>query len=261
MELYENHKKNALIAQKLAVSAAIKSKEKKRDEYNLNPKKCIFCGCELDFYRRKNKFCSSSCAASFNNKQRGPHNEKTKSKISKSLGGIGKPKSTIEKIKRTSRTKYEVNPKKCKICNSKITYENRSRKTCSEECKIIASVKIRPYQNGSRKTIWYFNKNENKEVLLESTWELKLAEFLDENKIVWIRPKHIIWIDRTKKKRYYFPDFYLKDYDLYLDPKNVYCLDRDREKMDIISKKINIIYGNIDNVIHEISSFLNKSII
>jgi len=255
MGLYKNHKENALKAQKIAIIAASKRKENIRNEYKKNPNKCIECKQYLDFYKRKNKFCSSSCSASHNNKARGSHSEETKNKISNSLKGSTKHEKTIEKNKKTNRNKYELNPKKCKICNSILTYENRHRKTCSEECRIISCVKIRPYQNGSRKTIWYYNKNENKEVLLESSWELKLAEFLDEHNVIWIRPNHIIWYDKRNIKRYYFPDFYLPFFDLYLDPKNPYCVEKDMEKLDIMKKKVNIMYGDINDIIFNLNNF------
>jgi len=257
MELYSGHKTNALRAQKLAVDAAVKSREKNRLNYNLNPNKCSECNCDLDFYKRKNKFCSSSCAASHNNKKRDGHSEETKNKISKKLTKTIKKEETIHKIIKINRNKYHQNPKFCKICGQKLDYEKRNRKTCSDECNIIASIRIRPYQNGSRKTFWFFNKHENKEVLLESSWELRMAKFLDEKNVKWIRPNHIIWFDILKNKKYYFPDFYLPDYDLYLDPKNKYCLSRDVEKMEKISKMVKIIYGDIDEMINEINKMFN----
>lgn len=252
MELYLGHKSNALQAQKLAVDAAIKSKEKYRYNYTLNPNKCSECGCNLDFYKRKNKFCSSSCAASFNNKKRQGHTEETKSKISSKLKKSIKKEESINRLSDTNRKKYYQNQKICKICGQKLDYEKRNRKTCSNECKIIASVKIRPYQNGSRKTFWYFNKNENKEVLLESSWEFRLAKFLDEENIKWRRPSYIVWFNNTNEKKYYFPDFYLPEYDLYIDPKNKYCLTKDIEKLENISKMVKIIYGDIDEIINKI---------
>lgn len=257
MELYKNHRENALKAQKLAIKAATLRKKKIQEEYYLNPNKCIECSIDLNFYKRKNKFCGSSCAATHNNKIRGPHSIETKIKISKSLGGKGKLKNDTDKIKRTNKIQYELNPKKCKICNSDICYEKRHRKTCCDECNIIACVKIRTYQNGSRKTIWYFNKNENKNVLLESSWELKFAEFLDKSNIFWIRPPHIIWFDKKNIKRYYFPDFYLTDYNLYVDPKNKYCLEKDKEKLIIIEKQINLIYGHVDELINKLKKLTN----
>ena len=38
-----------------------------KDSYLKNPKYCKFCGNKISFNKRRNDFCSSSCAASFNN--------------------------------------------------------------------------------------------------------------------------------------------------------------------------------------------------
>lgn len=62
------------------------------------------------------------------------------------------------------------------------------------------------------------------DVLLESTYEYKLAKSLTDNNIKWIRPKPLIWIDDNNKKHRYYPDFYLPLYDIYLDPKNDYLI-------------------------------------
>jgi Zn finger protein HypA/HybF involved in hydrogenase expression len=39
----------------------------KEEEYYKNPKPCKRCGCEISYEKRKNKFCSRSCGASYNN--------------------------------------------------------------------------------------------------------------------------------------------------------------------------------------------------
>ena len=80
----------------------------------------------------------------------------------------------------------------CKICNKPFVVRSfSSKKTCNEQCRVIASTKARTYQNGSKKPSWYFNRQENKKVLLESSWEVRIAELLDELNIRWIRPKTI----------------------------------------------------------------------
>ncbi len=38
-----------------------------REKYNLNKNKCLSCGKEFPYEKRRNKFCNHSCAASFNN--------------------------------------------------------------------------------------------------------------------------------------------------------------------------------------------------
>ena len=64
-------------------------------------------------------------------------------------------------------------------------------------------------------------------IRLDSSWELKIAQNLDKNNINWLRPNskngHTFqWIDKNGKQHTYYPDFYLIDYDVYLDPKNDY---------------------------------------
>lgn len=77
-------------------------------------------------------------------------------------------------------------------------------------------------------------------VILESTYELFLAKELDKNNISWIRPKRLYWIDKTGKQRHYTPDFYLVDYDIYLDPKNDYLIKIDSEKIILCSDQNNV---------------------
>ena len=44
-----------------------KQKQERIEKYNKNPSKCLFCGKELDYKHRHNKFCDQSCAAKYNN--------------------------------------------------------------------------------------------------------------------------------------------------------------------------------------------------
>ena len=73
-------------------------------------------------------------------------------------------------------------------------------------------------------------------VLLDSSWEEELAKRLDYLQVEWIRPSYIIWVDSKNKERKYFPDFYLPEYDIYLDPKNQAVEKAQKEKLDVVSK-------------------------
>lgn len=94
----------------------------------------------------------------------------------------------------------------------------------------------------------------NSVVTLQSNWEKKVAEKLDEKNIPWIRPEPIEWVDVKNKSRLYFPDFYLPSTDIYLDPKNVIVMARDEEKIKMVTKKINLVVGELAVILNHIDN-------
>ena len=91
-------------------------------------------------------------------------------------------------------------------------------------------------ENAGRSKKFHHNDSFGKTVCLQSTYELRCAKILDELGIQWIRPKHIKY-NETKK---YFPDFYLTDYNLYLDPKNSFLAKKDKEKISCVCDQNNV---------------------
>ena len=255
---------NVMKARKLALLGSIKTKQKRVDDYNRSPKVCKECDNSLPYKDKHKKFCNSKCSAIYTNKMRketGYYNSEIhlRGNEKKSVTMFGRQLPLIHRGKRLKHDPVELI---CKICKkvSTVEFKKRHLKTCgADDCKIQASVGVRMYQNGSRKPVYYFNKNENKEVLLESSWEVELAKWLDNTNIKWIRPKFIKWYDSTGKTRRYFPDFFLPEYNLYLDPKNPYCMSKDKEKMQCISSVVDIIYGDIKEVIQGVGQRLTTS--
>lgn len=186
--------------------------------YYTNPSICPVCLEPKDWFRRNNKFCSQSCAAVHTNKNR---EESVRLKQRETL-----VKTLSLKPKSYKQTIVRVKPEYCKfsycvICNTTIQYKHT--KTCSDTClklhlSNMASARQTHPQNG--KSILYNG------VKLGSSYELRLAISLDENNIVWIRPKPLKYKDPSGKIRNYFPDFYLPDYDIYLDPKNDFLINQ-----------------------------------
>lgn len=118
--------------------------------------------------------------------------------------------------------------------------------TCSDECFLAVKRKNR----AGSKTIY------NGEVY-DSKWESTLAEWFDDTNIIYIRPKQSIpWIDSTGKQRKYFPDFYLPTIDLYVDPKNKFCIRDQKEKLDYVSQTINLVYGEVEFIKETITSMM-----
>jgi hypothetical protein len=93
-----------------------------------------------------------------------------------------------------------------------------------------------PHRRLKKTTIMY------NEVLLDSSWELELAKRLDELQIKWVRPGPIPWVDKDGVIHNYFADFYLEDYDLFLDPKNPHAIRVQKRKLDsLLTQYKNII--------------------
>lgn len=242
------HSDNVLAAQVKARIANDNNKQKRIDTYLQSPKCCAnpVCTNILAYDKRKNEYCSKTCSAQINNIGR-----------NSSLAKRAKQSSALKGRKYPGRgngsTFSKVSFKTCSVCEKLFTIRGGAhkwtRKTCSQDCKTIASVGLRTYQNGSRKPIWYYNSHQGKEVLLDSSWEAKVASVLDQKSLRWSRPDPIKWIDSKNKAHLYWPDFYLIDYNIYLDPKNPYCMSLDTEKLDAVSKLIQIRYGSLDYII------------
>lgn len=257
MDIYQNspkHIENAKKARLIATEINKQNRFKRIEKYNLNPNCCNQCGKPIDYERKYNTFCSKSCSATHNNNIREISPSIYGHKISTTL----KEKHRLKLIKKPSSNNKvsKVEFKYCTVCNTVFYTRSWSnpKKTCSKQCQIHASIMNRKYPNVKKKHFTIVNIFNNQEILLDSSWEFIIATFLNENNIIWERPQPIPWIDSNLISHLYFPDFYLPVYNLYLDPKNPYCLEQDKEKLDYISTKIDIIYGDYKKLL----DYLNR---
>lgn len=126
-------------------------------------------------------------------------------------------------------------------------HSEETRKKISE--KALASKHRRLQRN-----VIKYKKPSGEIVLLDSSWEEKIAIFLDENKIIWERPNPLSWVDKNGKNRNYFPDFFLPIQNLFIDPKNKHAAMVQKEKIDYIKSH----YNNVVFLtsIEEIDGFL-----
>lgn len=74
-----------------------------------------------------------------------------------------------------------------------------------------------------------------KETTLQSTYELRCSNILNELCIKWLRPKALKYDGRN-----YFADFYLPELDIWLDPKNNYKAKQDQEKINKVIEQNNV---------------------
>lgn len=200
---------------------------------------CSECRTEFDVVyasRNDRKFCSKKCALT---------NRHRNQKINK------KPKA----VKPRPYRKLEDTDFHCVICNNvfrkKWARGMKLFQTCSKECYgelVSRNSKANPNCGGETN----YRKYQYKNVTMDSSWEVELAQWMDENKITWIRSRKIclFWKDERGDLRRYYPDFYLPDYNIYLDPKNKYLQEKDKFKLESVQKEQNvkILSGYLDDI-------------
>lgn len=148
---------------------------------------------------------------------------------------------------------------KCQVCQKPFVHRHRGdkAKTCSKTCRrTLSSQSASANPNCGGET--NYKRYRYKGILMDSQWEVDVATWLDEHEVSWVRDRKMIfrWTDPAGKSRRYHPDFYLPKFDLYLDPKNKYLIEKDRFKIETVIKThgIRIIWGLLDDVLKQLES-------
>jgi hypothetical protein len=95
-------------------------------------------------------------------------------------------------------------------------------------------AKRRKYKK--KKKLWskpsIYKTVDGKLVSMDSTWEVIMAMRLDELDIKWERDENmkLPYLMRSGRKRNYIPDFYLPEYDVYIEIKG-YLTESAKHKM------------------------------
>lgn len=228
---------------------------------SFNPSNSVFCPeCNLLVTNRENKFCSSSCSATYHNKLRitayGPASGYVFEKITRlclTCSNKFEVSKNLHKMKgnycSTCYEKLTTIFRKCKICDTEMVIKRwNTAKTCSKSClRELISKNSRSNPNCGGET--NYKRFVYRNIKMDSSWEVAIAEYLDEKHIKWERDrKHVFfWTDKTGKKRRYYPDFWIPEFNCYLDPKNAYKLEQDLFKLTqvITENKITLHYGTI----------------
>lgn len=119
-------------------------------KYYNNPKKCLKCNGIIPYEKKRNKFCSHSCASSISNtiRQRKPASEIFKTKMSL----IAK-----ERVKKTLNQHY------CKNCGE-IIFSLRKRSFCDNKCRKEFNKKnTDAFQQYKQKCLFTFKLNDYSE--------------------------------------------------------------------------------------------------
>ena len=166
------------------------------------------------------KYCSSGCAASFNNKGRG-QSFFTRVKISTTLLNRPNPFRGLERVPRKTLM--------CKYCKKEFTvlpYLEGKRKYCSNICamKVIGGRTTSPKASKGKSGV---RIDIDPNICFYSTWEANMARVFNLLGVKWLyAPRTFDLVEHR-----YRPDFYLPESKTYVEVKNFmneYSLNRDR---------------------------------
>lgn len=239
---------------------AIQKSLNTKQRYDESPKVCPVCGKTIPYEKRHYDTCSRECSYELRIKNRNQH-------TSENVGGLycpycGKecknPNSLAQHSIRCSKNpdrKIQNNLKDWndKVKNNEVYVWNKGLDKTDERV-LQYSIKNSIVQKGKvgtphteeykqkmseiakRRELGGYHTSRSfdyKGIHLDSTYELLVAQDLDKNNIKWIRPSHVLWTDDTGIQHRYYGDFYLPEYDVYLDPKNRNLIENPTERFGI----------------------------
>ena len=154
IEISNLHQKGAHIS-----NCRRKGNSKQKTEYMQNPKNCKFCLKAIEYSKKANQFCSSSCNASFNNKFKKGKTHKFSKKGKRKL-------IQANKKRKGTQTKERVSIY-CKECNNVflVTKAMLNKRTfCSVSCAHIWRTKNIPRRSKNEVAFFELCRKEFKNV-------------------------------------------------------------------------------------------------
>lgn len=202
--------------------------------YKREERKCARDGCNNIFEARISDakiFCCSSCAVKVNNVKRGSRSESVRLKIAKALKGRPNPYKGqgVGGREKVAKVKFVcANPN----CQKSFVRERWMRpKFCSIRCamQVIGSRPTSPKASKGKAGI---RRDVSIDIYFYSRWEANMARLFNYLNIEWTyEPKTF-----DLKTQTYTPDFYLPEYDFYVEVKNFmwkYSKIRDKKFREI----------------------------
>ena len=189
---------------------------------------CEYCGSEHSGKFATGRFCDRKCSNGYSTKSKRKDINK---KVSVSMLG--------KKFDRTIQEKsYEV--RVCVICGVSFDcYVHKKKQTCGGECarKLQSIRAIEGIKSGKRVNTWggrckkiLYTTLDGSIIKLDGSYELEFYKWCERNKINCEKNRiGFKYIDTARNRdAIYFPDFYLKEYDMFVECKGY---ERDLDKM------------------------------
>lgn len=210
-------------------------------QYNLSPTTCHNCNTSFSYEARKNKFCNTSCAAQYNNRHRTliitDQFRENQRRLAKSNPQGWARDKTLGHRKITNPLSFMTF--ECLEC--KQTFNARKyikRKYCSRTC--ADKNNYHPNSTTRHRSIYAGAQ-------MDSGAERLFAELCDTLAVKWHKntSQYFPFVDSKGKSRKYYPDFYLADYDLWVEIKGKrYVRPDDGLRRQSVGKPVFLIMSN-----------------
>lgn len=219
------------------------------EQYNKNPKRCVFCNIDLERSKQHNRFCSTRCAATENQKLGGHHKwtEEEKKKMSdwaKKHAFIPNPKKRIEKECVNCKKIFNAPP--CR--NDQLCCSNKCKNEYIKTTGFLKGKSGGYREKGGRgKQGWY------KSYYCNSSWELAWVIYNLDHNIKFKRNTEGFPYYFNSQTYKFFPDFILESTKEYVEIKG-YLDAKNKAKINSFPHTLNIIDKN------SIKTYINYAI-
>lgn len=177
-----------------------------------------------------------------------------------------KTEKWYEAMRKRNASNHYIKAKNLGIEPPKITEETREKLSIAAKNKIWKKESLEKLSRSRAKIIeekgaggfldvkYFTIKNTlNEEFIVRGTWELRVAEELNKQNIVWVRKKYLKYYDGYEKT--YTPDFFLPEKNIYIEVKG-YFSDADKRKINLVNEynsiDVVVLHGkNIDDILRE----------
>lgn len=198
--------------------------------------------------KARNQYCSKSCAAKVNNTRRSTYTDTTRAKL-RDAAIRNRSSDNFTKSLPKSQLQCKVFFNTCKVCNELFTVnaKQKLRNTCSDQCYQAQVGGYRPHSVRGKGQ--YVSDSYGNQTYLQSSYEVTCANLLSDLNIKWVRPDPLPYKIGDKSHLYY-PDFWLPEHQLFLDPKNAHLIPIDAAKISAVQDQndVDVIVLTIDDL-------------
>lgn len=216
---------------------------------------CEYCKKEFRFESRLSRH-KNSCNLRPNKPVRKSGNQYTKAIE------LGLPKPVAKFYVWSDEDKKEQSKRSAKINKEYWTAENKEKHSQKMKSVVLDNIESYTKNNVSGRVKNYEVIDSIGKTKVKGKWELKVAEWLNLHNVRWtndVNSFEYLWNDKIHR---YFPDFYLIEYDIYIEVKG-YKTDRDNCKWNNFPKRLIIVdstgINNLDTILKEFDRGVEKS--